>query len=81
MNKILIAFTSGIVVGILFAPAKGRRTREKISNIGLELKEGWNSVTDKVADKINGIRERFDTISDKVVEKVEGTQFDTGTVL
>jgi gas vesicle protein len=81
MNKILIAFTSGIVVGILFAPAKGRRTREKISNIGAELKEGWNCVTDKVADKIDGIRERFDTMSDKVVEKVESTQFDTGHVL
>ncbi len=77
MNKLIIAFTSGIILGILYAPAKGRNTRNKIANLGTDLKEGWNCVTDKVADKIDSIRMGVDDIADRAVEKVEGVQFDT----
>ena len=34
MNKILIGFTAGLLVGLLFAPAKGSETRETISRQG-----------------------------------------------
>jgi len=77
MNKVVIAFTSGIVLGILFAPAKGKNTRKKIADAGLNLKEGWNNITDRVTGKIDGIRESVDNLADRAVEKVEGTQFDT----
>jgi len=77
MNKVVIAFTSGIVLGILFAPAKGKNTRKKIADAGLNLKEGWNNITDRVTGKIDGIRESVDNLADRAVAKVEGTQFDT----
>lgn len=77
MNKVLISFTSGIILGVLFAPAKGKNTRKKIADAGLTLKEGWNNIADTVAGKIDGMRESVDNLADRAVEKVESTQFDT----
>jgi len=77
MNKIILAFTSGVILGILFAPARGKDTRNKIANLGNDLKEEWNNLTDKVAGKIDSIREGMDDIADKAVMKIEETQFDT----
>jgi len=81
MNKILIAFTAGVVVGILFAPAKGKNTRNKIANIGTELKRGWNDITNTIADKIDLARERIDNIADKAVDKIEGAQFSVNDII
>jgi gas vesicle protein len=80
MNKLLIGFTAGAILGILYAPAKGSDTRHKLSNIGNDLKDGWNSVTDKIACSIDSMREGVDNIANKAVEKVESTQFETATV-
>ena len=77
MNKIFIAFTSGLVLGLLFAPAKGTDTRKRIANIGNGCKESWNNFTDKIAGKIDGIRAGVDNLADTAVEKIEGVQFDT----
>ncbi len=77
MNKLLIAFTSGVILGILYAPSKGQNTRNRIANLGNDLKERWNDVTDKVADGIDSIRMGVDDMADRAVEKVEGVQFDT----
>ena len=77
MNKIIIAFTSGIILGLLYAPAKGSNTRNKIANLGNDLKDRWNDITDSVADRIDSIREGVDDMADRAVEKVESTQFDT----
>ncbi len=81
MNKLLIAFTAGAVLGILYAPAKGRKTRNKLSNLGNDLMNGWNTVTDKIAGKIDSIKEGVDEMSDKAIQKVESTQFSTGNTL
>ena len=81
MNKVLIAFTSGLIIGLLVAPEKGKKTREKISNIGTSLKENWNSLTDKIAGGIDRMKESVDSVADRAVERVESTQFDTGKVV
>jgi len=81
MNKVLIAFTSGLIIGLLVAPEKGKKTREKISNIGTSLKENWNSITDRIAGGIDRMKESVDNVADRAVEKVESTQFDTGKVV
>lgn len=80
MKKLLIGFAAGAILGILYAPAKGSKTRRKISGIGTDLKEKWNDVTDCIADRIDNIRDGIDEVADRAVEKVESTQFDTGTV-
>ena len=73
----MIAFIAGAVLGILYAPAKGSKTRRKIACIGSDIKEGWNNITDSVADRIDSIRDGVNNLADKAVEKVESTQFDT----
>lgn len=77
MNKIIIAFASGIVLGLLFAPAKGADTRKKIANLGNDCKDGWNRLTDKIAGKIDDIKDGVDDMAYNAVEKIESVQFDT----
>ena len=79
MNKLMIGFISGAILGILYAPAKGSKTRAKLSNAGNELKEGWNNITDRLACKIDNIRESVDNVANAAVAKVESTQFETAT--
>ncbi len=81
MKKLMIGFLAGAVLGILYAPAKGTKTRRKIACIGTDLKEGWNNITDALADRIDSIRDGLDNLADKAVEKVESTQFDTGNAI
>jgi len=78
MNKILIAFGSGVALALLFAPASGKDTRRKIAGMGNACKEKWNNLTDKLADKIESIRDDVDDMAYNAVEKIEGVQFDTG---
>jgi len=77
IQKMLIGFTAGAILGILYAPQKGAKTRRKIANLGNDLKEGWNRVTDRVADKIEDVREGVENLADSAIEKVESTQFET----
>ena len=68
MNKLLIGFTTGLIVGLLFAPAKGSETRETISNRGRDLKNKFNDLVDSVTDK-------FDSMQDDVEDlALEGKQ-------
>ncbi len=76
INKMLISFTAGAILGILYAPAKGSRTRRKIAGIGDDLKQGWNNITDSIAGRIENIKEGVDGIADRAIEKVEDTQFE-----
>ena len=54
-GKIIIALGTGVVLGaalgILFAPAKGSETREKISSKAHDIKEKVKGVKDAVASK------------------------------
>jgi gas vesicle protein len=63
MNKILVGFTAGLLVGLLFAPAKGSETRESISSKGRDLKNKFNDLVDAVTDK-------FDSLTDDVEDYV-----------
>jgi gas vesicle protein len=81
MNKVLIAFTSGLIIGLLIAPEKGSETREKISNLGNTLKENWNDITDKIAGGIDRVKQGVDNVAESAMQKVENTQFDTGNVV
>ncbi len=57
MNKLLIGFTTGLIVGLLFAPAKGSETRETISNRGRDLKNKFNDLVDSVTDNFDSMKE------------------------
>ena len=76
LRKMMISFTAGIILGVLYAPAEGSRTRRKIAGIGDDLKEGWNDFTDGISEKIDNMREGVDNLADNAIERVENTQFD-----
>jgi gas vesicle protein len=67
-SKILIGFTSGIVIGgvlaILFAPDKGTETRKNISDAKSKL-------ADAVKETISKGQQMFSEMKEKVKEKVE----------
>ena len=75
MNKILIAFASGLMLGVLFAPSKGKKTRKKLANMGIKLKGGYNHLTDKLSCKIDSIRHSVDEMSENAVESIDSRQF------
>ena len=64
IKSLLIGVASGLVagavVGILFAPHKGRVTRRKIKNQSEDYAE---AVKDKFNDFIEGVSGKFDTIT------------------
>ena len=76
LKKMLISFTAGAILGILYAPHKGSKTRKKIANVGRDVKEGWNNIADGISDRIDSIRDGVDNLADKAIEKVEKTQFE-----
>jgi gas vesicle protein len=60
MNKILIGFTAGLLVGLLFAPAKGSETRATISRRGRDLKNQFNDLVDTMSEKIDSLMGQVD---------------------
>ena len=59
MNKLLIGFTTGLILGILYAPSKGSKTREKLSRAGGTIKEGWDTLADAVANTFDRAEEEL----------------------
>ncbi len=61
-KKILTAAAVGVaagsVLGILFAPAKGRDTRKKIQNTGKKISGGVKATIDKGKEKITYLKGR-----------------------
>ena len=51
-RNLLVGIGVGAVLGILFAPHKGSKTRKKIAKRGAELKEGWDNLKETVTNKI-----------------------------
>ncbi len=58
VTKMMIGFTAGIVIGVLYAPAKGTKTREKLSRFGEDVKAGWGSIRDSIAGEVDDFRNR-----------------------
>jgi len=67
MNKILIGFSAGILVGILFAPSKGEKTRRRIMRKGRNLKHKFNDMVDTMTDK-------FERVADSAADLTESKQ-------
>ena len=67
-SKILIAFgavaTAGAIIGILFAPDKGSKTRRKI-------KEQGSKAVDDVRDNFRKGKRKFNELKDDIVDTVK----------
>ena len=65
MNKLLVGFTAGLIVGLLFAPAKGSETRESISNRGRDLKNKFNDLVDSITDKFDSLNDETEHLREQ----------------
>jgi gas vesicle protein len=73
-QKILIGALSGLVIGLLVAPAKGSETRQKISESAESLKRKLRSIRHSAGDELDQLKEIFeneaDGLKDDVREKI-----------
>lgn len=83
-GKVLLGVLAGVavgsIVGILFAPAKGSRTRKKIleqsENYADGLKEKFNEYVDTVSQKFEKVKDEVSAFSKKGKEKFEQVETD-----
>lgn len=68
--SILVGATAGALVGILFAPAKGSKTRKKILRTGEDY---IASVNKKIDDLFDDVSKKYERIKEDVSEYVEKT--------
>ena len=71
MNKLLIGFSAGLLLGILFAPAKGSETRESISNRGRDLKNKFNDLVDSITDKLDAMKDDAEDLAEQGKQRVK----------
>ena len=60
---VLAGVAAGAIAGILFAPAKGSRTRRRILKQGENYAEG---LKDKFSDYVDTISEKFESVKEEV---------------
>ena len=64
-QNLLIGVGIGAVLGILFAPHKGTKTRRLLSQRGSEFKEGWNNLKDTISTTLNNASEKNNEFIDE----------------
>ena len=64
-RTLFIGIGIGAVLGILFAPHKGTKTRRMLAERGAELREGWENLKDSFSSKIAEATEEADDFIDE----------------
>jgi len=81
-GKVVLGLLAGVAVGalagILFAPAKGTRTRKRILKKGGEyvdaVKDKFDELLDVVTEKVEKVKEQVSDLTEKKVVKTEKTE-------
>mgnify|MGYP000096538081 CR=1 FL=1 len=64
-QNLLIGVGIGAVLGILFAPHKGVKTRRLLSQRGSEIKVGWSNLKDTINTTLNNAGEKNNEFIDE----------------
>ncbi|RZK78020.1 MAG: YtxH domain-containing protein, partial [Pedobacter sp.] len=75
---LLAGLAVGAVLGVLFAPDSGKRTRERISDKALDLADNAKDGLHSIKDKISYGKDSLVNLKEKVVETVK-TKVDNAT--
>lgn len=83
-GKVLLGLLAGVatgaLLGILFAPDKGSRTRKRIVNEGEELrddlKEKFDEFVDGLSDKFDKVKKDVSDFADNVTNKEKEAEKD-----
>jgi gas vesicle protein len=69
ITGLLVGATAGAVLGILFAPKRGKTTRKRIARMGEDfsdsLKSKFNEVLETVSEKIEKVKEEVSGFAEK----------------
>jgi len=79
MNKVLVGFAAGLLVGILFAPDNGSATRSRIARRGRELKDKFDDLVDSVASKFEDLEDESAAFAEKAKEKARSYSAESGS--
>ena len=60
LQRTLVATLTGVVIGILIAPAKGSETRQKISDSADNLKSKFRRTTKATREELDELRNELD---------------------
>jgi len=52
-RSLMVGLGVGIILGVLYAPHKGSKTRRKIARTGNDVRNGWNSLKNRVSNKLD----------------------------
>ena len=81
---VLAGVATGTLVGILFAPAKGSRTRRRILKKGEDyadgLKEKFNEYVETISEKFEQVKEEVSAFAQKGKDKLEEAEKDVKAV-
>lgn len=72
VKTLFVGVAVGAALGILFAPAKGSKTRRRLARKGSDIRKGWAEFKDTLSGAIENIREEVDEAREKAA--VEGEE-------
>ena len=78
MNKVLVGFTAGLLVGILFAPGKGSDTRDGLARKGRDLKNKFNDMVDSISEKFETVQEEAEDLMEKGRQRAQAYRNEVG---
>lgn len=65
LNKFMVGVAVGAAFGILYAPAKGSKTRRRLARAGSKIKESFQDLKDSVSNRIDDMRDNIEDITEE----------------
>ena len=64
-RNLLIGVGVGAILGVLFAPHKGSKTRRRLKEHGDEIRDGWNNLKENLNNTFSKSNENIDNYLEK----------------